>query len=251
MRRFLPVVVVLSLVTSSVRSGEEPPELKLGAWLLKFQALELNALTVERASGRGRLDRYMIYSVTNESEESRDFNVRITAEFLDTLDTKDRGAASGLLTDVNVRSKTANICYPQVEEAVERKLGENFFGPCDVAPVRRQLLEAEGAEKAAALQKFKELHTIKPKEVKRCVATFGPLDVAANAVKIYVRNLTKTIGVKIVDGKRVLEEYVLVLTYTIPGDEFGRSEDRFVYEGKKWIKVARELPADRGAAGSP
>lgn len=83
---------------------------------------------------------------------------------------------------------------------------------------------------------------IKPKETKRCIATFGALDLEARFVKIYVRNLTDTIVVKAKEGAKVLEEYVLILEYRIPGDEFGRSQDRFEYAGRQWQWIAREVP---------
>ena len=131
-------------------------------------------------------------------------------------------------------------------KVVEKKKGENFHGPANIYPMQKAILEAK--DQAAQLQvlgKFRDLITIKPKEVRRCIATFGPLDAEADVVKIYVRNLTGTVDVKIVDGKRVLEEYVLVLKYKIPGDEFGRGQDRFLFESKQWIKVPREMPTGR------
>jgi hypothetical protein len=241
MRRLLPSLICLALGAAVLRAGEEQ-DMKFVAWLLKFQPLDVNSLIVERESGRGRLDWYMVYSVKNEGDEARPCSLRITAEMLDSED----AAADPELEAIGLGSKNvkkaADILLPRVEAAVERKLGESLLGPADIVPLRRKALAAEGAEKDTALEKLQELATIQPKEVKRCIATFGALDGQADVVKIYVRNLTGTIGVKVREGKRILTEYVLVLTYRIPGDEFGMVEDPFRYVGKKWIKVERELP---------
>jgi len=122
-------------------------------------------------------------------------------------------------------------------------VGRGVLGPSTCAPLREKAIAAKGQEQADALRQLDEALTLKPQEVRRCVATFGPLDAAADAVRIYVRNLTDTIGVREVEGKRILEEHVLLVTYKIPGDEFGKSEDEFRFVDRKWIKVEREVPA--------
>ncbi len=145
--------------------------------------------------------------------------------------------------------KQVSVPLPELESAVERKMGEQLLGPADIAPRRRKALKAKGEARAKALEELQRFLTIKPKETRRCIATFGPLDPQAHVVKIYVRNLTGTVGIIQKDGKRILREYVLVLKYRIPGDEFGRVEDRFIYVGKKWIAVEREVPPIPAAGG--
>jgi len=248
MRTFLSLLI-LALVVTSVSSSVplyagEVPAPDGSVWLLKFQPIKVDSIVVDTERGAGRLEWYMLYAITNDGKEPRVCSPFITARL---LDSDEPAPEDPLLAEAGIQlnrgTKAVNMHLPDTEKAVEVKYGERFFGPADVTPLRRKALTLKGAEREKAFQKLRELLTIKPKETKRCVATFGPLDVNADVVKIYVHNLTGTIGVKIKDGKRVVEEYVLVLEYRIPGDEFGVSEDRFTYVGRKWIKVERELSA--------
>ncbi len=245
----LVVATWLALCSSVLQAGEEPAA-KPPVWLLKFQPLDVNSIVVERASGRGRLDWYMVYSIKNVGDQPRVCNARITAELLDSASPAvNDPILKELGGEAEKKVKAADILLPAVEEAVERKRGESLMGPADIMPLRRKTLRAKGQDRDQLLQELKKIQTIKPKEVRRGIATFGALDGDTDVVKIYVHNLTGTIGIKVEDGKRVLEEYVLVLTYRLPGDEIGMSEDKFEYVGRKWIKVRRELTAARKGSG--
>ena len=83
MRSFLPFAVLLAACSAFLYAGEEPA-LESAAWLLKFEPLNVNSIVVERASGRGRLDWYLVYSVKNEGDQPRPCDLRLTAELLDT-----------------------------------------------------------------------------------------------------------------------------------------------------------------------
>lgn len=214
------------------KEGADP---KVDTWLLDFKVLEIKPIVVERKSGTGRLDWYVVYAVTNKDAVVHPFDVCLTAE-----------------SDKSV--KYSDTCMPETEDAVERKLGENFFSGADrekqfPAAERKKALEEirklDGEPRAEAFRKYQARAQvmINPKETKRCIATFGALDREADFVKIYMRNLTGTVGVKDKDGKKVLEEHVLSLEFRIPGDEFGKSQDRFEYIGRQWIKVEREVPS--------
>ncbi len=233
----LGVVVFAADEAAKPEEAAQPKEAadpKVDTWLLDFKVLEVKPIVVERKSGEGRLDWYVVYAVTNKDAVAHSFDPILSAE-----------------SDKNV--KYTDTRMPETEEAVERKLGENFFSANDreklfPAAERKKALEEirklEGEARNEAFRKYQARAQImiNPKETKRCIATFGALDREADFVKIYVRNLTGTIGVKDKDGKKVLEELVLALGFRIPGDEFGKSQDRFEYIGRQWTKVEREVP---------
>ncbi len=229
-------VAVSFLACAAEEAAEQPkegPEPKVDTWLLDLKPLDIKPIVVERKSGQGRLDWYLTYAVTNRDDTARPFEVVVSAE-------SDKGV------------KYSDNCMPETEQAVERKLGEDFFGNIDkekhfpLAEQKKALEEIrklEGDAQTEAFRKYlaRKRVAINPKETKRCIATFGALDREADFVKIYVRNLTGTISIKEKEGTKVLEEHVLVLQYRIPGDEFGQSQDRFEYVGRQWIKVEREV----------
>ncbi|HAK97506.1 MAG TPA: hypothetical protein DCM87_21580 [Planctomycetes bacterium] len=231
----MSVAVSLLACAAEEAAGQpkEGPEPKVDTWLLDFKPLDIKPIVVERASGRGRLDWYLVYAVTNRDGEPRPFEITISAE-------SDKGV------------KYSDSSMPETERAVERALGEDLFGTIDrekhfpLAEQKKALDEIRALQGDAQIEAFRKYLerkriTIKPKETKRCIATFGALDREADFVKIYVRNLTGTIVIKEKEGAKVLEEHVLVLEYRIPGDEFGQSQDRFEYVGRQWIKVEREV----------
>jgi hypothetical protein len=220
---------------AAAQPAKEGADPKVDTWLLDFKVMDIKPIVVERKSGEGRLDWYVVYAVTNKDAQAHPLDVVIAAE-------SDKGV------------KYSDLCLPETEEAVERKVGENFFGSIErekqfPAAERKKALEElrklDGDARLEAFRKYqaRQQVVINPKETKRCIATFGALDPEADFVKIYVRNLTGTVVVKEKESKKVLEEHVLVLEFRIPGDEFGKSQDRFEYTGRKWIQVEREVPS--------
>ena len=214
-------VAVSLLAWAAEDAGGQPkegPDPKVDTWLLDFKPLDIKPIVIERVNGVGRLEWYLVYAVTNHGSEPRPFELTISAE-----------SDKGVKYNDNLR--------PEAEEAAERALGEDLFGNIDkekhfpLAEQRKALDEMRALKGDAQIDAFRKYLErkrimIKPKETKRCIATFGALDLEARFVKIYVRNLTDTIVVKAKEGAKVLEEYVLILEYRIPGDEFGRSQDR-------------------------
>ena len=234
MRSVVHRVVGIHVLVACAALGADALDMP-GVWHLEFTPFEIRPLVVERESGRGRLDWYLLYTVKNDSDATLPLDLKITAQ-----------------SDHNVTYSDMHI--PALEAAVERAKGENFFGPSDrekMFPAAERLAmlkaitEASGDARAEAFKAYMERArvTIGPKETRRCIATFGALDNRANLVKIFVRQLTNALEVREKDGQTVLVENVLEITYRLPGDEFNMSQDQFVYVGKSWIKVERKVPA--------
>lgn len=218
---WLSLMLLVVLTTMSGAAAQEDFDAIPG--ILKFKPIAVNTDIVTRESGKDRLDWYMIFEVTNPGDKAKTFNPKLRA-------TSDK------------KVKYIDLSMPKVEAAVEKKLGKALAGRSDLMKIIRTLKTGTAAEKQAAEAKLTAFRTIKPKEKKLCIATFGEIDKRADFIKISIHNLSDMVRIIEKDGKKYLVEYVLTLDYHLPGDEFNMVEDDFKYVGRKWIKVEKELP---------
>ena len=119
-----------------------------------------------------------------------------------------------LSVETDTPNKYRNGVDPAVEKAVEQRL-------------KKELLN------------ISEMRTTKiaPGETKECIAVFGKIDPAADVINVVIGGLVDRVAFE--NGKRVIEDRVLVFKYLRPGDEY-HPVRAIRPAGKEWRVLARE-----------
>ena len=191
-------------------------------WIVEFDFEHLRMIAPRYGIGAGRVYWYMVYTLTNTSDEDRDIYVSITA-------TSDN---NHLYSD---------LYLPSIEKAVEKKEGEPLWGKAD---------EFELLQKRKPSDPKYHYTKIKAGEKRRCVAVFNRLDPNANKITVSVSGLSNEVKEAAKeDGTRLLEERIRELQFERPGDEFAITMDSFRLVGKEWVRRQVEAPEATQKAG--
>jgi hypothetical protein len=181
----------------------DPVAVKGDKWTLQFKYEDPAPIVVTTPEGKRAVYWYVLYTVTNDSQEDRLFVPSFT-----------------ILTDT-VKVFKAGIC-PSVFEAIKAQRKVPFL-----------------EDPAAVLGKVR----VGPDNAKTSVAIFPPLDPKTDKFTIFVGGLSGEYVERPKPGakadtpadERVLRLYkALALEYDLPGDESWLNLDKPKFTGKKW-----------------
>jgi hypothetical protein len=185
-------------------------------WTVDFESKGLRMISPERGIGARRVFWYMLYELSNPSDEDRQLFVNITAT-----------------SDHNKRY--ADLFLPSVERAIEKKERRVLWGKVDQFMLIRKRKPKD--------PKYNYI-TLKAREKRFCVAVFNRLDPNANHITISVSGLSNEIRESIADdGTRLLGEGMREFYFKRAGDEHDITLDSFKPAGRAWTR--REIPAPR------
>jgi hypothetical protein len=198
---------------AEVSSGA-PSQEKSSFWTVDFESKALRMISPDSGIGVRRVFWYMLYELSNRSDEDRQVFVNIT------------GAS-----DHNKRY--ADLFLPSVERAIEKKEGRSLWGKVD---------EFEITSKRKPTNPKYSYMTLKAGQTRYCVAVFNRLDPNANHIKISVSGLSNEIRQSTAaDGTSVLEERMREFSFERAGDEHEITLDSFTPAGRAW--TLRQVPA--------
>ncbi len=195
-------------------------------WVLNFHCQKVGIIQPAEGVHRGETYWYMLYQIENKSPQDREAYVSITAR--------------------SNKSKTyANICAPDIEALIERKVGKPLWGKADEQAALKERTEKK--EMSAATFNY---FTFKAGKIQDCVAVFNKLDPGATAISITVEGLSNDLHlIERENAPRQIESRIFVIEYERPGDEYAMNFDRFkeVRSGwsKKVIDLEKQVPKDK------
>ena len=188
-------------------------------WTVDFESKGLRMIAPDRGIGARRVFWYMLYELSNPSDEDRQLFVNITAT-----------------SDHNKRY--VDLFLPSVERAIEHKERRSLWGKLD---------QFESLSKRRPDDPKYSYITLKAGEKRSCVAVFNRLDPNANHITIKVSGLSNEIRGSVADdGTRSLGERVREFYFKRAGDEHDITLDSFKPKGKAWTR--REISAERSGA---
>jgi hypothetical protein len=186
------------------------PTMSYDRWELDFAIGKPEVVIVRNALGEGTPFLVFPFKVTNKTGKERSMTLSIIA----------RSDTEKTVDGKKQRVETRSTSDARAQEALEKKLKRKLLSMSDI----------QG--------------TIGDGETKEGLAVFRNPDAEMDRVEFRVHGLVDPID--IVDGKRYVEEKVLVLHYERPGDEFGASSDPLKFKKKEWwTSERRELPSHR------
>ena len=185
-------------------------------WTVDFESKGLRMISPQRGIGARRVFWYMLYELSNPSDEDLQLLVHITAT-----------------SDHNKRY--ADLFLPSVERAIEQKEKRSLWGKVDHFMITSQ--------RKPNNPKYNYI-TLKAREKRFCVAVFNRLDPNANNITISVLGLSNDIRDSVAeDGTRLLGERMREFYFKRAGDEHDITLDSFKPAGRAWTR--RETPAAR------
>ncbi len=215
----LAVAAVLSLgllvqATEIIETERVPVEAKMGEeWTLDFQARTPQRIVMVDREGNRQAYWYMVYVVTNETGEARDF-IPNAVMFTDT----GKFIRDGI--------------YPSVVEAVKRQYRLNEL-KSSVEMLGRPA--EEGQERLPNLKEGLE-------QAQQGIFVFPAVDERINSFKIFVTGLSGEFIVQEVpsvkegeDPQMVVLRKTMELRYAVPGDETRNDTVTVQPQGKRWM----------------
>lgn len=211
--------VAANLVTPSATAQDDEDDFSYGVrvelpadgvtpnyWLVDLKVNGLKMISA-RGPGPGRVYWYLLYTLENKSDESRNALLSISAK-------SDRGA------------RYVDMFLPSVELDIERKERRALWGKTDEFALQKD----RSPENSDYL-----LMPLEAGAKRRSVAVFNRLNANANLVTIRVKGLSNEIRRVETDDGIVLEEKVLELKFHRPGDEFAITQDSFRLLRQDWV----------------
>ncbi len=189
-------------------------------WVLNFQFQKVRMIQPSEGIHQGDVYWYMLYSIENKTEQDREAFISVTASS-------------------NKNKKYVNLCVPEVEAMVERKVGKPLWGKTDEFKVLKER-EAEGKIKAE--KAMFNYFPFKAGKTQECIAVFNKLDPGATDITITIDGLSNDLNlVEREDGSKQIESRIFVLKLKRPGDEYAMNLDQFQLVQKGWAKRITSL----------
>jgi hypothetical protein len=173
-------------------------------WRMKFTYEKPEYLRVRDSSGEVQTYWYMLYAVTNPTEEEHHISLELK-----------------VITDDN--HVYYNSLFPAIEKLVEAKKKQKFLN----------VLEMKGEEFDGK---------IGPNETKLGIALFGRIDDEMDEMNVHISGLVDVISYE--ENSVWKDLKVKVITYSRKGDEFNRHLDLVEYVGSTWITPIRKKIRD-------
>jgi len=206
-------------------------------WTLEFKHEKPRRVTVKGEANAHETYWWFAYTIKNVDKDAHSFSIAITAE-------SDKGKNVAKYIDTAVPEVTA-----EVRRILGVKEGETLDTQAElsgVAPGGQHTPPAKDAPPAGESAKL-ALPTVKPGQVRRCIAMFKAFDPELDVLTIRVHGLSSDVEVEpIADQpfRRKVRDRVLEIKYESPGDEFMTQVRPITFVSQKWVEVEQVVKSD-------